>query len=83
MGLVVEGGIDVLRSSNLVAELEAGSVFGEISFLYETARSVSLIARNAVLLWCWEPSWLADEVVRTGLRSEFEALADARARLLE
>ncbi|MEO2169152.1 MAG: hypothetical protein ABGY42_13740 [bacterium] len=56
-------------------------MFGETSFLYETARNASLIAKSDVLLWCWEPEWLEEEVVRTGLRSELEALAAERASI--
>ena len=54
-------------------------MIGETSFLYETARNASLIAASELLLWSWEPEWLEEEVVRTGLRSELEALAAVRA----
>jgi len=80
MGLVVEGTIEVFQADLRVGELESGDVFGETSFLYETTRNVSLIAKSAVLLWCWESTWLEEEVVRTGLRSDLEALAAERDR---
>lgn len=79
MGLVVDGRIDVRQGGGRVAELGAGSVFGEVAFLYERARNASLIATEDTLLWRWEPDWLAEEVVRAGLRSDLEALASARA----
>lgn len=79
MGLVVEGRVDVRQRAASVAELAAGSVFGEFGFLYESARNASLIAKDEVLLWRWEPEWLSEEVVRTGIRADLEALARARA----
>lgn len=80
MGLVVEGRIDVRQGASSVAELASGSVFGEVAFLYETARNASLVAKDDALLWRWEAEWLTEEVVRTGVRADLEALAAARAR---
>lgn len=78
MGLVVDGSVEVRQAGEVVAELGPSSVFGEVAFLYERARNASLVARSDLLLWSWEPEWLSEEVVRTGVESDLEALAEER-----
>ena len=79
MGLVVEGSVEVDHAGEHLAELGPSSVFGEFAFLHDTARNASLTATTSVLLWSWEPSWLDEEVERTSLRSQLEALAAQRS----
>jgi len=79
MGLVVEGRVGVRQGDDRVAELGPSGVFGELAFLYLRPRNATLVAETDALLWTWEPEWLEEEVVRTGLRADLEALAEQRA----
>ena len=79
MGLVVDGRITVQQRGAEVAELESASVVGEAAFLYEQTRNASLVAKTDVLLWSWDPEWLADEVIRAGVKADLEALVAERA----
>ena len=79
MALIVSGEVDVLQGETQLARLDSGKVFGEMAFLSEQPRVATLRATDDLLIWRWEPEWLAAEVDRTGLRAALEALAAKRA----
>jgi GNAT superfamily N-acetyltransferase len=57
--VVLDGTVDVLREGQVVAQLQPGSVFGEVAFLAQVPRSADVVAGRNSQLVCLRPNTLA------------------------